>query len=124
MFARRKKGPTRPFAHADDCKILKADPGVEIPWSEVESGHWRAVCVCGTQDYYEPVADRRARLDPLDPSTSRHAGQCEFASETDRGVLRVALKVKPGLDEGYDWVECAGCDCGWQVPHHAPGSIG
>jgi hypothetical protein len=40
MFGRRKKGPTQPFAHADDCKILKADPGVEIPWSEVESGHW------------------------------------------------------------------------------------
>jgi hypothetical protein len=30
MFALRKKGPTRPFAHADDCKIVKADPGVEI----------------------------------------------------------------------------------------------
>jgi hypothetical protein len=27
------------FIHADDCKIVKADPGVEIPWSEVESGH-------------------------------------------------------------------------------------
>ena len=79
--------------------------------------------MCGTQDYYEPVADRRARLDPLDPSTSRHAGQCEFASETDPAVLRVALKVRPGLDEGYDWVECAGCDCGWQVPHYAAESI-
>ncbi len=34
-----KRGPTRPFTHASDCKILKADPGVEIPWQEVETGH-------------------------------------------------------------------------------------
>jgi len=33
--------------HADNCKILKADPGVQIEWSEVETGHWRAVCQCG-----------------------------------------------------------------------------
>ncbi|HET7272381.1 MAG TPA: hypothetical protein VFI90_15015 [Rubrobacter sp.] len=26
------------------------------------------------------------------------------------------LKVKPGMGEGYDWVECA---AGWQVPHYA-----
>ena len=49
MFGGRKKGPTRPFQHADGCKILKADPGVQIKWSEVESGHWQAVCVCGEE---------------------------------------------------------------------------
>ena len=73
MFDLRKKGPSRPFVHADDCKILKADPGVEISWSEIESGHWQAVCGCGSQDVYEEPADRRARLDPLDhpPSATR-----------------------------------------------------
>ena len=29
MFG-KKKGPTRAFSHAPDCKILKADPGAEI----------------------------------------------------------------------------------------------
>jgi hypothetical protein len=77
MFGRRKKGPTRPFVHAYGCKIVKADPGVEILWSEVENGHWQAVGDCGSEDIYEEPADRRARLDPLDPSTFRHAGECE-----------------------------------------------
>ena len=31
---KKKGGPTRPFSHATDCKILKADPDVEIPWQE------------------------------------------------------------------------------------------
>jgi hypothetical protein len=31
MFGLSKKGPTQPFVHADDSKIVKADPGVEIP---------------------------------------------------------------------------------------------
>ena len=34
-------------------------------------------------------------------------------------VLKVLLKVKPGMGEGYDWVECGACDYGWQVPHFA-----
>ena len=25
------------------------------------------------------------------------------------------LTVKPGLGEGYDWVECGACGAGWQV---------
>jgi hypothetical protein len=57
------------------------------------------------------------RSDPLYPKTSRHAGECEFAS-ADRSVLRVLLKVKPGMGEGYDWVECGACGVGWQVPHY------
>ena len=86
--------------------------------------HWRRECQCGAEDYREPRVDRRARLDPLDPATARHLGQCAFASETDRDKLRLALKVKPGLEPGYDWVECSGCDCGWQVPHYAAESVG
>ena len=57
------------------------------------------------------------RLDPLDPTTSRHAGECEYISEADPSVLMVLPKVKPGLGEGYDWVECDACGAGWQVPH-------
>jgi hypothetical protein len=62
----------------------------------------------GSEDVYEEPADRRVRLDPLDPKTSRHAGQCEFASETDVALLRVVLKVRDGA-----------CDAGWQVPYYA-----
>ena len=108
MFGLRKRGPTRPFPHADDCKILKADPGVEISWSEIESGHWQAVCGCGSQDVYEEPADRRARLDPLDPSTFRHAGQCEHRDTTDPSILGAILRVRDR--EGYWWVWCGTCD--------------
>jgi hypothetical protein len=41
------------------------------------------------------------------PATGRHFGQCEYVSETDPAVLRLLLKDKPGLEEGYDWVECS-----------------
>jgi hypothetical protein len=119
MFGFRKKGPTRPFAHADNCKLVQADPGVEIPGSEIESGHWRAVCQCGAEDHYEEPADRRARLDPLDPSTFRHAGQCEHLDTSDPALLRVILKVRDGAGGDYWWVECGTCGCGWQVPHYA-----
>jgi hypothetical protein len=120
MFRNKKKiaPPDTPFAHGDDCKIVKADPSVEIPWSEVETDHWRAVCVCGSQDHYVP-AGRAERLDPLDPKTSQHAPQCEFAAETDPSVLRVLLKVRDGAGGGYWWVECGACETGWQVPHYS-----
>jgi hypothetical protein len=73
--------------------------------------------VCSFESFTEPIVDDRVRLDPLDPTTSRHAGECEYISETDPSVLKVLLKVKPGLGEGYDWVECGACGGGWQVPH-------
>jgi hypothetical protein len=60
--------------------------------------------------------------DPLGRSIRRpshHAGECEYVSETDPAVLKVLVKVKPGLGDGYDWVECAACGAGWQVPHYA-----
>lgn len=119
MFGLKKKGPSKAFEHADDCKILKADPGTQIPWNEVETGYWVAECVCGKEYHHDPVADRRVRLDPLDPKTSRHAGECEFASETDPSVLRVLLKIQEGAGGGYSWVTCGSCDTGWQVPHYA-----
>jgi len=51
---------------------------------------------CGSEDVYHEPAGRRVRLDPLDPKTSRHMGECEFASSTDPSVLRVLLKSSPG----------------------------
>jgi hypothetical protein len=35
-------------------------------------------------------------------------------------VLKILLKVKPGLGQGYDWVECGACGAGRQAPHYAP----
>jgi hypothetical protein len=123
MFGLRKKGPDKAFSHTADCKIVKAQGGDEIPWSEIESGHWQAVCQCGSEDFYE-VADRRTRLDPLDPSTFRHVGQCEHRDTTDPAVVRTILKVKDGMGEGYWWVTCGACDTSWQVPHYAAESVG
>jgi hypothetical protein len=67
----RKKGPDEPFQHAEDCKIVHADPGVRILWSEIRRGVWEAGCVCGKQFFYDPITDDRMPLDPLDPNTAR-----------------------------------------------------
>lgn len=124
MLGLRKKGPSKEFSHTDDCKIVKADPGVKIPWNEVETGLWVAECLCGKQYQHEAPSDRRTRQDPLDPSTSRHAPQCEHRNTTDPAVLRYILNVKDGLDPGYWWVTCLSCEIGWQVWHYAPKSVG
>jgi hypothetical protein len=119
MLGRKSKGPKLPpFSHADDCKILAADPDVHIEWSEIESGHWVATCQCG-EEHYRESRERARRLDPLDPATARHLPQCEFVGEDDPAVLRVLLKIQPGLSEGYDWVTCGSCDGQWAVPHVA-----
>ena len=70
MFGRRKKGPDKTFIPSEGCRILAADPDVEIPWNEVEACHWRAECVCTIEYYTEPFVDDRVRLDPLDPKTT------------------------------------------------------
>ena len=117
MFGLKKKGPTQAFIHADNCRIVKADPGVGIPWNYEGGGLWKAECVCTAEYFREPITDNRVRLDPFDPATARHFGQCEYVSETDPAVIKVLLKV---TDKGdYDWVECGGCGSGWQVPHYA-----
>ena len=121
---KKQGGPTRPFMHAPDCKILKADPTTEIKWQEVETNYWVAECTCGKEYWREPPADHRVRLDPLDPSTSRHAPQCEHRDTTDPARLRVILKVKDGAGGDYWWVECGACDCGWQVPHYTAKGVG
>ena len=124
MFGRKKK-PSQPFTHAGDCKIVRVDPSISIPWSEIERGHWQAVCRCGKQDRYEKSVDPQARLDPLDPSTSRHSGGCEYRDTTDPTVLRAILKVREGADgDYYWWVSCSICDTSWQVLHYAPENAG
>jgi hypothetical protein len=63
-------------------------------------------------------------LDPLDPSTSRHAGQFEPRDTTDPALLRLLLKVQDGADPGYWWVTCGACETSWQVWHYAAESAG
>jgi hypothetical protein len=113
MFHKKNRHgpPSKPFSHADNCKILLADPGVQIEWGEIERGHWVATCVCGEEHYRGPDSPR-VRNDPYDPATSRHLPQCEFAAATDPAILRALLKIRPGLDPGYQWVEC-GVLRGW-----------
>jgi hypothetical protein len=119
MFRRNhNKPPSQPFPHDPDCRIVKADPKVVIPWSRLEYGRWRRECVCGAEGWQEP-APSRVRQDPYDPATSRHAGQCEFKDTTDRDVIKVLLKVKPGMGEGYSWVTCGSCEYEWAVADYA-----
>jgi hypothetical protein len=110
--------PARPFSHADGCKILAADPGVQIEWSEIERGHWVATCRCGEEHYREPEP-AGVRNDPYDPRTAHHLPQCDFANTADSASVRAVLRVRPGLDSGYPWVECNVCEAGWQVPDYA-----
>ncbi|HYZ13764.1 MAG TPA: hypothetical protein VFA08_09200 [Actinomycetota bacterium] len=119
MFGLKKKGPDTVFIHTDDCKIWKADPNVEIPWSYVGDGLWKAECVCTHEFWREPITDKRPRQDPLDPKTSRHMPECEFAGETEPSVLRLVLRVQEGAGGTYWLVQCAVCDAGWQVAHYA-----
>ena len=74
--------------------------------------------MCGAEYFNAPLTDDRVRLDPYDPSTFRHAGQCEHRDTKDPALLRVILKVRDGAGGGYWWVECATCEHGWQVPHY------
>ena len=54
MFGLKKKGPTQPFIHADNCRIVKADPGVGIPWNYEGGGLWKAEYVCTIEYFREP----------------------------------------------------------------------
>jgi hypothetical protein len=116
MFGRRKKGPNKPFNHQPGCKILAADPSVEIVWNELRPGFWEARCQCGAEGWHAPDANPRVRVDPLDPKTARHMGECELRFETEPSVLKFALKATDR--EGYFWVTCSACEAGWQVPHY------
>jgi hypothetical protein len=84
MFGLRKKGPTRPFTHADDCPIVRADPSAKIEWSEVERGHWQAIWQCGSEHFHEQAADRHTGSTPMTrpPSATRAS-----ASTVPRPIL-------------------------------------
>lgn len=120
MFGLRKKGPSRPteaFAHAEGCKVVVADAGFQPEWQEVEEGHWRRICQCYSEDMYEPRADPRVRLDPMDPPTFRHAPWCEHRDVTDPSIVKALLSVRER--ENYWYVQCGTCETGWQVPFYA-----
>ena len=126
MFG-KKKGPSRPtgpFAHAEGCKIVVAEPDFQPEWQEIETGHWRRICQCYPEDLYEPPTDDRVRRDPLDPATYRHGPACEFQDVTDPKLLRAVLKVADGAGGDYWWGQCSGCDCGWQVAYFEAESVG
>ncbi len=114
VLRRKRKPPPSRSSIREGCRIVEADPNVEIPWTDLGEGLWKTECACGFETYTGPLVDDRVRLDPLDPKTSRHMGECEFASETDPSVLKVLLKVRAGL--GLRLAECGACGAGWQVP--------
>ena len=116
MAALGAGSPQKAFVHSNDCKLLRADPGLEVVWNELRSGFWERRRVCGAEGWHAPEAGRVRRND-YDPATARDLGQCAFVGETDGAMLRLLLKV---TDKGYyDWVQCRSCDAGWQVAHYA-----
>jgi len=122
MFGLRKKGPIRPFTHADNCKILK---GRIPPSDQVVGGRdWALAGGLPVRVRGRPRGARRSSCSarPLDAKTSRDAGECEFASDTDAAALKIVLKVKDGAGGSYHWVGCGSCGCAWQVPYYA-GSV-
>ena len=123
MFRRKSKPPSKPFTHDEGCRIVAVDPGVEIPWSYLGNGRWKAECVCGAEYFNESAVDDRVRLDPLDPKTSRHAGECEYRDEVNPAQLKLLLDVKDGMGGPYWWVTCHYCRVSWQVPYNV-GSVG
>lgn len=87
-------------------------------------GHFQRECQCGKEHVRESPADHRVRLDPLDPSTARHAPQCEQRDITDPVLLKALLKVQEGTGGPYHWVTCGVCDTSWQVMHYDVESAG
>ena len=61
----------------------------------------------------------RREMDLLDAKTSRHTGECEFASETRCRRAPGQPEGQDGAGGGYWWVECGSCEAGWQVAHYA-----
>jgi hypothetical protein len=82
---------------------------------------WKRECVCSYETWQEPTPSR-VRLDPLDPKTAGHMGACECKAATEPDVIKVLLRITE--KDGYWWVECAGCEGGWQVPFYAQERVG
>jgi hypothetical protein len=45
VFRRKRNAPSTPFTHAEDGRILRTDPSVEIPWNYV-GGRTRRQSAC------------------------------------------------------------------------------
>jgi hypothetical protein len=97
-------------------------PAFQPEWQEIEEGHWRRICQCYSEDIYDPRVDTRTRLNPLDPTTFRHAPECEHRQTTDPVIVKAILTVLERED--YRYVECRTCRCGWQTPFYAKESVG
>ena len=92
---------------------LRVSPELSDPVGSLEVGEHEDVEQLGAG---ERVRGRlRARRPscsgrPYDPSTFRHAGQCEHRYTSDLALLRAILKVRDGAGGRYWWVECATCE--------------
>jgi hypothetical protein len=95
-------------------QVARSAPRTLSGWRHGFEPRWDYQVICTTEYYNEPFVDDRVRLDPLDPSTSRHAGECEFAAETDPAVLKILLKVKDGAGGANGgWCAAAAHAAGW-----------
>jgi len=74
------------------------------------------------EDIYEPRVDTRTRLNPLDPSTFRHAPECEHRDTIDPVIVNAILTILER--ETYWYVQCSACNCGWQTFFYAAESDG
>jgi hypothetical protein len=58
----------------------------------------------------------------------RPSGESHFWSQSidslAEDVLKVLLKVKPEMGEGYSWVTCGACEHEWAVPDYAEERVG
>jgi hypothetical protein len=119
VFRRKWKPPGRAFIH-DDCRIAKVDPDVEIPWSHLGEGLWRRECLCTYESSPSHSSTTASKTNRSIRGPAATLGQCEYVTETDPVELQLLLKIKPGLGEGYDWVEGGACGAGWPVARTTP----
>ncbi len=77
---KRKRGPDKPFQHADDCKILM--PALHLRPVDLDAGigFWVAICRCGEEHYREPT-EARVRQNR---STGPRPATCRSASSSPR----------------------------------------
>jgi hypothetical protein len=121
MFGRTKQRhgpPDGPFSHSDDCRIVGADPDVELPWSEVEAGHWTRTCVCS--EFVSPgcplsaTGDRAKRLRVWWGTGAfrrkRHRRDARFGCLTFHGELVNAAKGPVAWLSDQPEVQVAGTD--------------
>jgi hypothetical protein len=89
MFGRTKTTettgpPQKAFVHSDDCKLVRVDSGLEIPWNEVRAGDWEARCVCGVEGWHAPDAGRG----PQRPHTTRRPPATEGSASSSARPMR------------------------------------